>query len=191
MLQKLLVGLLLCLVTRSEAFFQFGGAKRATTRGVKEASPLAKEAVRIYTTKYAKQLARNKDSRYAYPESTLIKNFAALTAAIKDDERAIAVVKVWPDIVVVDSEKIAANFNTYATCFEFDQAVGMITRNPSLLAIAPTGYGSAEAACEKGGKDLMVMSYVISVTRPIGKPLLALLFGCLLKAVVYGPGFGF
>jgi hypothetical protein len=176
----------------TEAFFQFGGAKGATTRGVKEASPLAKEAVQLYTTKYAKQLAENKESRYAYPESTLMKNFAALTAAIKDEERAIAIVKVWPDIVVVDPKKVAANINTYATCFEFDQAVGMITRNPSLLAIAPTGYGSAEAACEKGGgKDLMVMSYVISATRPIGKPLLALLFGCLLKAVVYGPGFGF
>jgi hypothetical protein len=40
-----------------------------------------------------------------------------------------------------------------------------------------SGYGSAETA----GDETVFVSYLINVTRPIGKPLLALLLIALLK----------
>jgi hypothetical protein len=45
------------------------------------------------------------------------------------------------------------------------------------LSVPVSGYGSAEVA----GEDAVVLSYIIDITRPIGKPLLAILFLCLLK----------
>jgi hypothetical protein len=69
----------------------------------------------------------------------------------------------------------------FAAVFEgkwgFEKAVGVVIRNPALFTVATTGYGSAEVA----GDDAVVMSYVINATRPIGAPLLALLFIALLK----------
>lgn len=41
-------------------------------------------------------------------------------------------------------------------------------RNPSLLSIRTTGYGSAEVS----GDETVYVSYLIDFTRPIGKYLL-------------------
>ncbi len=56
----------------------------------------------------------------------------------------------------------------------------MLIRNPSLFAVPVTGYGSAEAA----GDETLVMSYVLDITRPIGKPLLLILALLLLKPAI-------
>ncbi|CAM9951679.1 unnamed protein product [Ectocarpus sp. 13 AM-2016] len=51
----------------------------------------------------------------------------------------------------------------------------MVTRNPNLLAVRPTGFGGAANA----KSDTMQMSYVIAATRPLGPVLLFGLAFCL------------
>ena len=87
------------------------------------------------------------------------------------------------------SKRVTGNMEIFTENFEFEPALGMVTHNPNLFAVPTEGYGSSRAACEKGGgKDMMAMSYVISITRPIGKPLLTLLTLLLLQAAIFGPG---
>jgi hypothetical protein len=52
----------------------------------------------------------------------------------------------------------------------------LVKRNPNLLSVPTTGYGSAEGA----DKETIYLSYVIAYTRPIGGILLFTLFGLLL-----------
>lgn len=149
---------------------------------------LAQQSVDLYTTKYAPQM-NNPESRFMVSESTLKSNFQALSSVVGGEDNAAEICKVWPDILRVDPAKVSKNMQTYVDCFEFEEALGMVKRNPNLFAVATEGYGSAEASCAKGGgKDMMAMSYIIAYTRPIGKPLLGVLALCLAKAVVYGPG---
>ena len=118
-------------------------------------------------------------------------NVPLITDVHEPDQAQVAaeICEVWPDILRVDPTKVSTNMKTYSGCFGVDDAIGMVKRNPNLVAVATTGYGSAEASCAKGGgKDMMTMSYVIAFTRPIGKPLLTILSLCLLKAAVFGPG---
>ncbi|CAM9628199.1 unnamed protein product [Ascophyllum nodosum] len=49
----------------------------------------------------------------------------------------------------------------------------MVTRNPNLLSVRPTGFGGASNA----KSDTMTMSYLIAYTRPLGP---FLLYGLLL-----------
>ena len=68
----------------------------------------------------------------------------------------------------------------YEEKWGFEKAVGVVTRNPNLLRVPVEGYGSAATS----GEETVVLSYIIDITRPIGKPLLAILFLCLLKPFV-------
>lgn len=170
------------LITYVEAFTRF--SRRPTTLSMS----LAQQSVDLYTEKYAPQM-NNPDSRFMVTERTLKENFVSLSSVVGGEDSAAEICQVWPDILRVDPTKVAKNMETYVACFEFDEAVGMVKRNPNLFAVATEGYGSAEASCAKGGgKDMMSMSYVIAYTRPIGKPLLGLLALCLAKAVIFGPG---
>jgi hypothetical protein len=67
----------------------------------------------------------------------------------------------------------------FETTYGFDGALGLVQRNPLILAIATTGYGSAEVA----GPETIAASYLIALTRPLGAPLLVILFGLVLTPV--------
>ena len=62
----------------------------------------------------------------------------------------------------------------------FEKAKGVVTRNPGILCVPAEGYGSAGDS----GEDTVIISYIIDFTRPVGKPLLAILFLLLLKPFV-------
>jgi hypothetical protein len=62
-------------------------------------------------------------------------------------------------------------FTAYENKFGFEKAIGLVTRNPNLLAIRPTGYGSAEVAAD----ETIYMSYLVDATRGRGQYLLGAL----------------
>ena len=68
-------------------------------------------------------------------------------------------------------------FDIYTDTYGFDEALGMVARNPNLLCVRPRGYGSAEAA----GGDAMALSYLIDATRGKGQYPLAILALLLLS----------
>jgi hypothetical protein len=118
-------------------------------------------------------------------EDVLASRFNALVSIVKDEEIALQIVQNVPDSLGVPSERCQGNFNVFKAKFGFEGAVGLITRNPNLLSIPTTGYGSAEVA----GQDAVVLSYLINLTRPVGKPLIFILLALLLKPFV-GPLIG-
>ena len=158
-------------------FNKKGGAKAS------KVSSLGRESVNNYLDKFGSSKNKLKDP------DVLQANFQNLAKAVRSDEAAAEIVSVWPEVLCVAKERVSGNMDTFTEYFEFEGALGMVTRNPNLFAVPTEGYGSARAACEKGGgKDMMAMSYVIATTRPIGTPLLGLLGLLLLKAAVFGPG---
>ena len=118
-------------------------------------------------------------------EELLESRFKALSKIVKDDTIALQIVKNVPDSLTISSQRCIDNFAVYQEKFGFEEAVGLITRNPNILSVPTSGYGSAEVA----GKETIYMSYVIDITRPLGKPLIFLLFLLLAKPFV-GPYFG-
>ena len=110
-----------------------------------------------------------------------------------DDDAALIMVKKQPDLIRIalkkpasETEAFSSSLKTMRECFDiyeetfgYDKALGMCTRNPNLLCIRPTGYGSAEAA----GNDALYISYLIDATRGKGQyPLIILALLLLSKA---------
>jgi len=77
---------------------------------------------------------------------------------------------------------VQANYNIYVDKWGLEKATGVVTRNPLLFSVPPTGYGSAEGA----GDETVFLSYVVDVTRPIGKAGIYVLFGLLAYKAVQG-----
>lgn len=149
-------------------------------------SSLGRESVNAYLNRFGESKNKLKDP------TVLQSNFLNLSKAVNGDEAAAEIVTIWPEILCVPPERVTGNMEIFTETFEFEPALGMVTRNPNLFAVPTDGYGSSRAACDKGGgKDMMAMSYVIATTRPIGKPLLGLLSLLLLKAAIFGPGTSF
>lgn len=112
---------------------------------------------------------------YDLTDNDIAACFQAFARVIGDESTALQMVATYPDVLLVDAEKVRANLATYTGKWGEEKALGVVTRNPALLAIPTTGYGSAEVA----GDDAVVLSYVIAYTRPIGGLLLGLLFAAL------------
>ena len=70
-------------------------------------------------------------------------------------------VKNSPSCLGYDSSTFRATFEAFAEVFSPEDTKGMVTRNPNLLAVKPTGFGGACNA----KSDTMQMSYVIAFTR--------------------------
>ena len=154
-------------------------------KGGTAGSAVTKGALDVYLRKFGD--SKNKEKNPA----VLSMNFANLAVSVKSEEVAAEIVDIWPEVLCLPPERVSGNMDIFSEYFPFDEALGMVTRNPNLFAVPTEGYGSSRAACEKGGGDIMAMSYIIATTRPIGKPLLGLLFLLLVKAAVFGPGTGF
>lgn len=93
-------------------------------------------------------------------------------------------IKNVPDALVLNPTLCKDNFAVYSEKYGEEKAIGLVTRNPFILSVPTTGYGSAETA----GGETMVMSYIIAYTRPFGKIFLAALFIALGKAVFINSG---
>lgn len=70
-------------------------------------------------------------------------------------------VKNSPSCLGYDGSVFQATFEAFSEVFGEEEAKGMVTRNPNLLAVRPTGFGGAINA----KSDTMQMSYVIAATR--------------------------
>lgn len=66
-----------------------------------------------------------------------------------------------PGSLGFDPSLFLETFEAFSEVFGAEETKGMVTRNPNLLAVRPTGFGGAINA----KKDTMQMSYVIAYTR--------------------------
>mmetsp|Transcript_21777 Transcript_21777/g.36420 ORF Transcript_21777/g.36420 Transcript_21777/m.36420 type:complete len:224 (-) Transcript_21777:102-773(-) len=139
--------------------------------------PNAEKAISIYKKSFPNPKA---GGTWDLDESAVAYYFYEMAKFTKSEEVVLEMMSVVPDIVTKNVERSKANFEIYTETYGFDEAIGLITRNPNILAVPTRGYGSAEVAKE----DAMAMSYVIAFTRPLGAPLLALLFSALLTPFI-------
>ena len=70
-------------------------------------------------------------------------------------------VKNSPSCLGYDGSVFQATYEAFSEVFGEEETKGMVTRNPNLLAVRPTGFGGAINA----KSDTMQMSYVIAATR--------------------------
>lgn len=70
-------------------------------------------------------------------------------------------VKAVPGSLGFDPSLFRETFEAFTEVFGAEETKGMVTRNPNLLAVRPTGFGGAINA----KKDTMQMSYLIAYTR--------------------------
>lgn len=153
----------------------FGGAKKSTAKS----SPLADEAVEIYTTKYNTGGTRPKfffeswgmPGSYDKPDNSSVSIFERKTteltstfntlATLYGEEDALKMVKIQPGVLAFAKENFGPSLDAFGEVFGYDESIEMVKRNPGLLSVNP---GSAAAA----DGLTMQLSYVIDFTRPIG-----------------------
>lgn len=162
-------------------FFNFGAKAAPSAKTV--VSEESKAAVALFKKLYSNV---RKGGQYDLTEEELTKRFVALANLVKEDKVALQLVKNVPEALTVSSQRCADNFAVFEGKFGTEEAIGLITRNPLLLSVATTGYGSAEVA----GKETIYLSYLINATRPVGKPLIFLLLLALTKPFI-APYLGF
>ncbi|CAM9858501.1 unnamed protein product [Discosporangium mesarthrocarpum] len=91
---------------------------------------------------------------------------------IYGSDNALKMVKAVPGVLGYGTENMKPSFDAFSETFGVEETKGMVTRNPNLLAVRPSGFGGACNAKD----DTMYASYVIAYTRPIGGLLLGGLF---------------
>jgi len=115
-------------------------------------------------------------------DAELLQSFRNLAGLVSSDELALTMVTKAPAVLLLDPARVQANYNIYVDKWGLEKATGVVTRNPLLFSVPPTGYGSAEGA----GDETVFLSYVVDVTRPIGKAGIYVLFGLLAYQAVQG-----
>lgn len=152
----------------------FGTAKKSAPKS----SPLADEAVELYTAKYSGG-ARQKlffeswgmPESYQAPEDTSASIFdrknAELTstfntiASLYGEDEALKMVKIQPGILAFNEDNFKPSLEAFGENFGYEESKEMIIRNPGLLSVKPANAAVAD--------DLtMQLSYVVDFTRPIG-----------------------
>ena len=153
----------------------FGGAKKTAAP---KSSPLAEEAVEIYTSKYPGG-ARKKfffeswgmPDSYQAPEDTSANIFERKTAELTStfntiaslygEEEALKMVKIQPGVLAFNKDNFKPSLEAFGENFGYEESKEMVMRNPGLLSVKPANAASAD--------DLtMQLSYVVDFTRPIG-----------------------
>ena len=128
-------------------------------------------------TQVSKKGTAKKGGPYDLADEDIAACFQSFARVIGDESTALKMVDTYPDVLLLDAEKVRANLATYTGKWGEEKALGVVTRNPALFSIPVSGYGSAEVA----GDDAVVLSYVIAYTRPVGGLLLGLLFAALVS----------
>lgn len=70
-------------------------------------------------------------------------------------------VKAVPSCLGYNPANFIGTFDAFSENFGAEETIGMVTRNPNLLSVRPTGFGGAINA----KSDTMTMSYIIAYTR--------------------------
>lgn len=171
---------------RPSTSLSFFGNKKASA-STSKSSPLCDEAVEIYTDKFLSRKEGRKKfffenwgvpssaySAYRGPESErtndtifdreakdLADTFNVL-ASLYGDEEALDMVKIQPGVLSFNQNNFGPALDAFGEKFGYEESKEMIMRNPGLLA-------TNEVAAEAADDLTMQLSYVIDVTRPIGK----------------------
>jgi hypothetical protein len=165
--------------TTSLAFF---GTKAISNKKSSKSSPLADEAVELYTAKFIRGSSNGgkfffsswgmpgsmTDSYqkpadrliFARKNTELVASFNTL-ASLYGDDVALQMVKIQPGVLAFNKDNFQPSLEAFGTKFGIDEAKGMIVRNPGLLSVKPANAESADNLT-------MQLSYVVEFTRPIG-----------------------
>ena len=76
----------------------------------------------------------------------LLEGFRALAGVVSSDELALTMVSKAPAVLLLDPARVRANYDIYVEKWGLEKALGVVSRNPLLFSVPPTGYGSAETA---------------------------------------------
>lgn len=107
-----------------------------------------------------------KDLRATFQEMVKVYGEAQSLQMVKDD----------PLVLAANRKNFKPTLSAFAEKFGLDESKAMVSRNPGLLFIAPSGPGGADTATDL----TMQFSYLVAATRPVG-PLL--LYGTLFLLV--------
>mmetsp|Transcript_26580 Transcript_26580/g.37441 ORF Transcript_26580/g.37441 Transcript_26580/m.37441 type:complete len:202 (-) Transcript_26580:59-664(-) len=149
----------------------FGKAKG----GSSASSKLADDALAVYDQTYTKRTGTG-ETFFDADDNTLKASFNIL-AKLYGEEAALGMVKNQPAILAYKSANFEPSLAEFGNIFGEEEAKGMVMRNPNLLSVSPTQAATSDNLT-------MQLSYVVSVTRPLGKfGLLALLALVLTPAI--------
>ena len=98
-------------------------------------------------------------------------------AKVYGDEAALQMVKDLPIALAFNRNWFAPSLKEFAKTFGEEEAKAMVSRNPGLLALPPTGAGGADSATDQ----TMQFSYLVAATRPAGPFLLYGTLGLLME----------
>ncbi|CAM9636982.1 unnamed protein product [Ectocarpus sp. 12 AP-2014] len=154
------------------------GASRARAGIVMQATSNVESSV----SRYKKLVGAKRWETDEGIEKRAASTFAEMCKVYGEDN-AVQMVKNSPACLGYDGSVFRATFEAFTEVFGEEETKGMVTRNPNLLAVRPTGFGGAANA----KSDTMQMSYVIAATRqvlhvvasPLGPVLLFGLAFCL------------
>mmetsp|Transcript_21559 Transcript_21559/g.30034 ORF Transcript_21559/g.30034 Transcript_21559/m.30034 type:complete len:201 (+) Transcript_21559:85-687(+) len=132
----------------------FGKTKAGPT-----ASKLADDALAIYDATYTR--AGEGNTFYDATDATLKTSFNIL-AKIYGEEETLDMVTIQPGILAYKSSNFEPSFEAWGEIYGVEETKGMVMRNPNLLSVSPTNAATSDGLT-------MQMSYVVSVTRPLGK----------------------
>ena len=113
-------------------------------------------------TKVFKAAAGQKKRRLTdVTEQDVATNFNAL-ATVYGDDRALDMVTIFPICLSFNSNEFQPTYAAFSDIFGPDEALGMVSRNPGLLAVKADDATGSNA-------QTMAFSYIVAITRPIGK----------------------
>ena len=166
------------ITTRTPTSLSFFGTT-TKSKSVKS-SPLADEAVDLYTARYDNIPTRkfffdtwgmppvyrernenaSSESIFKRKNDSLVATFNTI-ASLYGEEEALKMVKIQPGILAFNKDNFGPSLTAFGENFGIEEAKEMVIRNPGLLSVKPANAETAD--------DLtMQLSYVVEVTRPIG-----------------------
>jgi hypothetical protein len=114
------------------------------------------------------------DGPNAASDADLAKMWGVMSRVYGEDD-ALKMIEIMPSVLGYNSENIEPSFKIFAEKFGDAQTRAMMKRNPALLSLQPTGFGSATGAKE----DTLYLSYFIAATRPLGSAVWYVLGACI------------
>lgn len=137
----------------------------------------ANEAVAFFDSKYPFGRPSGDSPRFSDISEARARQAFGELSKLYGDEEALDMVKALPVILCFDCEEWQGSLDAWEEIFGKEQAMGMVGRNPGLLAVSAYQAAATEDSA-------MVFSYIIAATRPFGNILLPGLLFCLLTPAI-------
>lgn len=130
------------------------------------------QAMGAYKEKYGEV----RPGTYYHRDDSFLRATYKELARIYSDDVAAYMVDEVPSVLSFNPTYFQPTLDVFAEKYGRDKAVALMVRNPALLSVKPSGAGGADSAND----SVIVFSYIVEITRPVGGYLLGTLFALLL-----------